>query len=79
VTFSNLFFSKRNLLSSVAVDAEQSAQTRSLRFFVTLVIEQATMDRRSALGVIALVAVGAVALVAITGGVDGGPGLSQVR
>ena len=37
------------------------------------------MDRRSALGVIALVAVGAVALVAITGGVDGGPGLSQVR
>ncbi len=79
MTFSNLFFSKRNLLSSVAVDAEQSAQTRSLRFFVTLVIEQATMDRRSALGVIALVAVGAVALVAITGGVDGGPGLSQVR
>ena len=36
------------------------------------------MDRRSALGVIALVAVGAVALVAITGGVDGGPRLSEV-
>jgi two-component system alkaline phosphatase synthesis response regulator PhoP len=49
-------------------------------FFVrdNLVIEQATMDRRSALGVIALVAVGAVALVAITGGVDGGPRLSEV-
>lgn len=37
------------------------------------------MDRRSALGVIALVAVGAIALAAITGGVDGGPGLSQVK
>ena len=37
------------------------------------------MDRLSALGVLALVAVGAVALVAITGGVDGGPRLSEVN